>query len=315
MSCAPWPSSWGRLAPDLGAAPLSDDPESSPLSLSYLDALVLGIVEGLTEFLPVSSTGHLTITEKILDLPLDDPGVTAYTAIIQLGAILATLLYFWRDIVRLLAAWVNGLRSAEGRTHHDYQLAWAVIAGSIPVGIIGFLAKDLISGPLRSLWVVAAALIVWSGAMWLAESRHAMLERRGLQRGEGGVTLADGLLIGLVQCLSLVPGVSRSGATISAGLFRGLDRVTATRLSFFMAIPALTAAGLFEAASEKDHLKLLGIGQMGLGVVVSFVVAYASIAWLLRFVSSNKITAFVWYRVALGVVLAALLAAGVVSAT
>jgi undecaprenyl-diphosphatase len=151
--------------------------------------------------------------------------------------------------------------------------------------------------------------------MWLAESRHAMLERQGLQRGEGAVSLRDGLVIGLVQCFALIPGVSRSGATISAGLFRGLDRVTATRLSFFMAIPALTAAGLFEAAHEKSHLELLGVGQMGLGIVVSFVVAYASIAWLLRFVSTNTLRPFVYYRVALGVVLIVLLATGTMQAT
>jgi undecaprenyl-diphosphatase len=284
-------------------------------TLSYLDALVLGVVEGLTEFLPVSSTGHLTITEKALGLQVDDVGVTAYTAVIQLGAIVATFLYFWRDIVRLFLAWVNGLRSAQAREHHDYQLAWAVVVGSIPVGIVGFLAKDLISGPLRSLWVVAGALILWSAAMWLAESRHTMLERHGVDRDEGAVTLKDGLVIGLVQCLSLVPGVSRSGATISAGLFRGINRVTATNLSFFMAIPALTAAGLFEAVQERDHLKALGVGQMAVGLVVSFVVAYGSIAWLLRFVRSNRITAFVWYRVALGVVLVVLLATGAMSAT
>jgi undecaprenyl-diphosphatase len=284
-------------------------------TLSYLDALVLGVVEGLTEFLPVSSTGHLTITEKALGLKVDDVGVTAYTAVIQLGAIVATFLYFWRDIVRLFLAWANGLRSAQAREHHDYQLAWAVVVGSIPVGIVGFAAKDLISGPLRSLWVVAGALILWSAAMWLAESRHAMLERQGVDRDEGAVTLKDGLVIGLVQCLSLVPGVSRSGATISAGLFRGINRVTATNLSFFMAIPALTAAGLFEAVQERDHLKGLGLGQMAVGLVVSFVVAYGSIAWLLRFVRSNKITAFVWYRVALGIVLVGLLATGAMSAT
>jgi undecaprenyl-diphosphatase len=284
-------------------------------TLSYLDALVLGVVEGLTEFLPVSSTGHLTITEKALGLKVDDVGVTAYTAVIQLGAIVATFLYFWRDILRLFLAWVNGLRSAQAREHHDYQLAWAVVVGSIPVGIVGFLAKDLISGPLRSLWVVAAALILWSAAMWLAESRHSMLERHGVDRDEGAVTLMDGLVIGLVQCLSLVPGVSRSGATISAGLFRGINRVTATNLSFFMAIPALTAAGLFEAVQERDHLEALGVGQMAVGLVVSFVVAYGSIAWLLRFVRSNKITAFVWYRVALGIVLVVLLATGAMSAT
>lgn len=285
------------------------------MTLSYLDSLILGIVEGLTEFLPVSSTGHLTITEKLLGLTVDDPGVTAYTAVIQLGAIFATLLYFGKDIIRLLVAWASGLVSAPARQNHDYQLAWAVIVGSIPVGIVGFGAKDLISGGLRSLWVVAVALIVWSGVMWLAERRHSMLTRRGLERGEGQVTLLDGVVIGLFQCMALIPGVSRSGATISAGLFRGLDRLTATRLSFFMAIPALTAAGLYELLSQADHLKLLGVGPLILGVVVSFVVAFASIAWLLRFVSSNKITAFVWYRVALGIVLLVVLGAGWMSAT
>ena len=285
------------------------------MTLSYLDALILGIVEGLTEFLPVSSTGHLTITEKLLGLTVDDPGVTAYTAVIQLGAIVATLLYFRKDIVRLLGAWASGLTSAEARTHHDYQLAWAVIVGSIPVGIVGFVARDLISGGLRSLWVVAVALIGWSAVMWLGERRHAMLTEKGLERGEGQVTLKDGLFIGLVQCASLVSGVSRSGATISAGLFRGIDRLTATRLSFFMAIPALTAAGIFELVRESDHLRLLGVGPILLGVAVSFVVAYASIAWLLKFVSSNKITAFVWYRIALGAVLIIVLSAGWMTAT
>jgi len=283
--------------------------------LSYLDALILGVVEGLTEFLPVSSTGHLTIAEQLLGLPVDDPGVTAYTAIIQLGAIAASVIYFWRDIVRLVAAWFAGMRSAPARTHHDYQLAWAVIIGSIPIGIIGFLAKDLISGPLRSVWVIAFALIGWSVVMWLAESRYAMLERQGVQRGEGSVSMRDGLVIGLVQCFALIPGVSRSGATISAGLFRGLDRVTATRMSFFLAIPALTAAGLFEAVHEKSNLDLLGVGQMALGIVVSFVVAYATIAWLLRFVSSNTLKPFVYYRVGLGVLLIVLLATGAMSAT
>ena len=144
--------------------------------------------------------------------------------------------------------------------------------------------------------------------MWLAETRHATLVRQGAQRGEDTVTVRDGLAIGLVQCFSLVPGVSRSGATISAGLFRGIDRVTATRLSFFLAIPALTAAGLFEAATTP--LAGLGVGQMLVGVLVAFVVAYASIAWLLRFVAHHTLTAFVGYRVALGLALAVALGAG-----
>ncbi|MBK8469373.1 MAG: undecaprenyl-diphosphate phosphatase [Candidatus Phosphoribacter sp.] len=281
--------------------------------LTYVQSVILGVVEGLTEFLPVSSTGHLTIAEKMLGLQVDDPAVTAYTAIIQLGAIVATLIYFRRDIVRLAAAWFGGLTRAEARSHPDHQLAWAVIAGSLPVALMGFTLRHVIAGPLRSLWVVAGALILWSAVMWLAETRHAKLTRDGLERGESTVTLRDGLVIGLVQCLSLVPGVSRSGATISAGLFRGIDRVTATRLSFFLAIPALTAAGLFELATT--DLSALGAGQMIVGIVVAFVVAYASIAWLLKFVAGNRLTAFVLYRVALGAGLIAALGAGWITAT
>ena len=284
--------------------------------LTYLSSVVLGVVEGLTEFLPVSSTGHLTITEKLLGLQVNAPEVTAYTAIIQLGAIAATLVYFVRDIIRLAAAWGRGLAHAEARQEHDYSLAWAVIVGSIPVAVVGFALRKVIEGPLRSLWVVAAALLVWSAVMWVAETRHAKLVReRGPEgdRGESAVTVRDGLIIGLVQCFSLVPGVSRSGATISAGLFRGIDRVTATRLSFFLAIPALTAAGLYEAATT--DLSNLGKGQMAVGIVVAFVVAYASIAWLLRFVATNTLKPFVWYRVVLAVLLAGALATGLLSAT
>ncbi len=280
--------------------------------LSFADAVILGVVEGLTEFLPISSTGHLTVTEKLLGLSVDDQAVTAYTAIIQLGAIAATFLYFWRDIVKLAVAWFAGLRHRERRERHDYTLAWAVIVGSLPVMVAGLLGKSLIVGVLRSLWVVAAALLLWSVVMWLAESRHAKLDREGRVRGESTVTLADGIVIGLVQCFSLIPGVSRSGATISAGLFRAIDRVTATRLSFFLAIPALTAAGIFEAATT--NLSGLGLGQMAIGVLVAFGTAYATIAWLLRFVAHHTLIPFVWYRVVLGVLLVVSLSAGWLSA-
>ncbi|HPK11837.1 MAG TPA: undecaprenyl-diphosphate phosphatase [Phycicoccus elongatus] len=283
-------------------------------TLTYWQAVILGIVEGLTEFLPISSTGHLTLTSKLLGLRIDDPGVTAYTAVIQIGAIVATFLYFGKKIWRLLVAWVRGLTSATERGH-DYQLAWAVIAGSIPVGIVGFVLKDVISGPLRSLWVVAAALILWSAVIWWAERRHDVLAADGRQRGEGDVTIKDGLVIGLVQCASLVPGVSRSGATISAGIARGINRVVATELSFFLAIPALTAAGIFEAVGERTHMAALGVPQMAVGIVVSFVVAYASIAWLLKFVSTNSLRAFISYRVVLGAAIFVALAAGWLSST
>ncbi len=260
--------------------------------MSYLEAVILGIVEGLTEFLPVSSTGHLTIAEKLLGLPLDDPGVTAYTAVIQVGAIAAVLIYFFGDISRLAVAWFKGLVKPEYRGTFDHRMGWFVIVGSVPIGIVGLAAKDLITGPLRSLWWVGGALVAWSAVMWWAE-RHATQER-----GEKDLTLRDALVIGAVQCLALVPGVSRSGATISAGLVRGLDRVAATRMSFFLSIPALTAAGLYQL---KDVVGSdIGIGPTVVGTLVSFVVAYASVAWLLRFVAHHSIAWFVPYRVLLG---------------
>lgn len=284
-------------------------------ALSYFDSVVLGVVEGLTEFLPVSSTGHLTIAEKMLGHQVDAPEITAYTAIIQLGAIAATLIFFAKDIGRLLSAWFGGLRDPVRRDHPDYGLTWAVIVGSIPVMLIAFAAKDLIEGSLRNLWVVAIALIVWGFAMLLAEQRYAVIERHGRVRGESTVTMRDGIAIGLTQCLSLIPGVSRSGATISAGIVRGIDRVTATRLSFFLAIPALTAAGLYEAVKERSNLSDLGVGPMVVGLVVAFVVAYVSIAWLLKFVSSNTLKPFVWYRFVLGAGIIIALATGVSAST
>jgi undecaprenyl-diphosphatase len=276
-------------------------------AIGYGDSLILGIVEGLTEFLPVSSTGHLTVAESLLGKQTDDPAVTAFTVIIQFGAIVATFLYFRRDIVRLIGAWVRGLVSASGREDPDYRLAWYVIAGSVPVVIAGVLLKPLITGPLRNLWVVAAAFAAWSAVMYVAEGR-------GRQKyGEEDLTLRAALIIGVVQCAALVPGVSRSGATISAGLLQDYNRVAATRLSFFLAIPALTGASLYEL---KDvDTSVVGWGPLILGTVVSFVVAYAAIAWLLRYVARHPITIFVWYRLAAAVLLALLLAAGVVNAT
>jgi undecaprenyl-diphosphatase len=275
--------------------------------VDYLQAVILGIVEGLTEFLPVSSTGHLTITEKILGLSIDDNAVTAYTAVIQMGAILAVILYFRADILRIAVAWLRGLAKPEYRGSFDHRLGWYVIAGSIPIGIVGFLGKDVVTGQLRSLWWVGGALVVWSAVMWFAERSPSQA------RGERDLTMKDALVVGAVQCVSLVPGVSRSGATISAGLLRGLDRVTATRLSFFLSIPALLAAGLYELKDVSGSN--IGVGETLVGTAVSFVVAYASVAWLLRFVAHHSIAWFVPYRVALGLVVLGLLVGGAISAT
>jgi len=275
--------------------------------MSAFQAIVLGIVQGLTEFLPISSTGHLTIAEKMLGLEVDDPAVTGFTAVIQMGAIAAVILYFARDIWNIVRTWLLGLVKPEYRGHRDFRMGWYVIVGTIPVGVVGLAFRDVIKNDLRSLWVVAVALLGWSAVMWAAE-RSARQDR-----SEKGLNLTDALVVGLFQCVSLVPGVSRSGATISAGLFRGLDRVTATRLSFFLSIPALLAAGIFEM---KDALGGdIGVGETVVGTVVSFVVAYASIAWLLRFVAHHPITWFVPYRGVLGVLLLVLLATGGMSAT
>jgi len=270
-------------------------------------AAILGVVEGVTEFLPVSSTGHLTITEKLLDLKVDDTSVTGFTAVIQVGAILAAIVYFFRDIVRIVGGFFRGLFSAEHRGF-DYRFGWYVIVGSIPIAIVGLVGKPLITGPLRSLWVVAGGLIVWSAMMVFAESAATQ------SRDETRVTMKDAIILGLAQCIALVPGVSRSGATISVGLLRDLDRVTATRLSFFLGIPALTAAGLYEL-KDALHGDSVGVPALAVGTLVSFVVAYASIAWLLRFVVRHSIVVFVWYRVGLGVLLIVALASGWLAAT
>ena len=269
-------------------------------------SIVLGIVEGLTEFLPVSSTGHLTIAAKILGLRIDNPAITGYTAVIQVGAIAAVVLYFWGDIRRIVVAWVRGLVHREHRDEVDYRMGWYVLVGSLPIGIVGFLARDLISGPLRSLWWVAGALIIWSFVMVAAERMSSKT------RSVDNLSLRDAVVMGAVQCLALIPGVSRSGATISAGLFRGLDRVAATRIAFLLGIPALVGAGLYEL---KDAVSG-GVGATALivGTVVSFVVAYGSVAWLLRFVTGHSIEVFALYRVALGAVLIVLLATATISA-
>jgi undecaprenyl-diphosphatase len=278
--------------------------------VDYFEAVVLGVVEGVTEFLPVSSTGHLTIAEKLLGLEVDDEGVTAFTAIIQVGAILAVVMYFWSEIVAMIRGWARGIVDKDRRQDFDSRLGWYVIAGSLPIMVVGFTFKSFISGPLRSLWVVAVALIAWSAVMYLAERRATQT------RGETDLRLRDVLLIGTAQCIALVPGVSRSGATISVGLLLGVDRVTATRLSFFLSIPALTAAGIYQAATEADAVsRTIGWGPAAVGTAVSFVVAYASIAWLLRLVAKHPITVFIGYRVALGLALVVALAAGWMTAT
>ncbi|TQK50285.1 undecaprenyl-diphosphatase [Streptomyces sp. SLBN-118] len=276
-------------------------------AISVSQAAVLGVVEGVTEFLPISSTGHLKITEGLMGIPVDDTSVVGFTAVIQVGAIAAVLTYFRKDIMRILSAWGRGLVDREERYHHDYKFAWWVIYATIPIVAVGLAAKPLIEGPLASLWVVAGSLIAGSGVMWAADrmGRH--------KRGEDDTGLKDTMLVGCSQILALLfPGFSRSGATMSTALMLDLDRVAATRLSFFLGIPALTGAGLYElkdaVGAGVDTTPLL------VGTVVSFAVAYASIAWLLKFVAKHSFNAFVVYRILIGGVLFALLGTGALHA-
>lgn len=267
--------------------------------MSVLQAVILGIIEGVTEFLPISSTAHLLIAEHLMGLTTGGkagPGLIGFTAVIQVGAILAAVVYFLSDIRALLVGFAGGLVSADKRRGPEWRFALAVGIGAIPIGLVGFALRNVIKSIDGSLVTIAVGLIGFSGVMVLAERRAAQ------DRPERSLTPLDGLLIGLAQCLALVPGVSRSGATISAGLLRGLDRVSATRLSFLLGIPALIAAGAYELKDATAS----GAGGPGLvatliATVVSFVVAYGTIAFLLRLVARHSIATFVPYRVILGV--------------
>ena len=278
--------------------------------MNIFEAVLLGAVEGFTEFLPISSTGHLTILEKLLGYQIDAPDITAFTAIIQSGAVLATVIFLRKDIARIIAGWVRGVLNAEHRTDPDYKFGWAVILGSIPIGIIGLLFQDTIESTLRSLWFVAGALILWSGVMAFAD--HAATQ----VRHEEDVTWKDTLIIGTVQCLSLIPGVSRSGATMSAGLLRDLDRVTVTKLSFFLSIPALLAASVLQTVTEYDNISADngGVGWPAtiVATVVSFIVGWFAVSWLLKFIARHSYSIFIGYRLVLGSLLMVLLATNVI---
>lgn len=272
-------------------------------------AIILGVIEGITEFLPISSTGHLTIAEKMLGYSISDSSITAFTAIIQSGAVLATVVYFWKDISRVLMAWIRGLFVKKYRKNNDYKYGWAIIIGSIPIAIVGILFKDEIETVLRSLWFVAIALILWSLVMWWADKKA----KQNLH--EEDITWRDTLAVGIAQCLALIPGVSRSGATMSAGLLRNFDRVAVTKLSFFLSIPALSAAGILQIISKHSAIGAsVGWTATIIATLISFVVAYISVAWLLKFVAKHDYSVFIWYRVIVGVLLLIALATNFISA-
>ena len=277
--------------------------------MSWLQVVVLSIVQGLTEFLPISSSGHLAIVSRVFFA--GDAGAS-FTAVSQLGTEAAVLVYFFRDIVRILKAWFNGLFVRAHRDDPDYRLGWYVIIGSIPIGVLGALFKDVIRSDVRNLWVIATAMLVFSGVIAAAE--YFGKQNRHVDQ----LRASDGLLIGLAQCLALVPGVSRSGSTISAGLFLGLDRPLAARFGFLLAIPAVFASGLFSLPDAfhpvSEGMSATGL-QLAVSVVITFVIGYAAISWLLRFLANHAMYWFVGYRVVVALTLMALLATGVVAAT
>lgn len=320
-------------------------------SMTWVQALVLGLVQGLTEFLPVSSSGHLRIVSSVF---FGDDAGASFTAVTQLGTELAVLVFFGRDIARIVVVWfsevaarLRGKRgpaepevpitdqvttklpvynpgdpatmklpvvtgTADPQRDLDYRMGWYVIIGTIPIGLLGFLFKDEIRTGARNLWLVAIMLIVF--ALVIAAGEHFGRKQRPLEQ----LSTRDGIVMGLAQCLALIPGVSRSGATSTAGLFLGLERAAAVRFSFLLAIPAVTASGLF---SLPDAFEPAGEGlnasgpQLLVATVLAFFVGYASIAWLLKFVANHSFYWFVGYRIILGFVVIGLLATGAVAAT
>ena len=270
-----------------------------------LKAVVLGIIQGLTEFLPISSSAHLRIFPELFGW--GDPGA-AFTAVIQIGTELAVLIYFRKDIWRIGSAWVRSLFRPELRGGIDARMGWFIIVGSLPIVVLGVLLKDVIERDFRNLWIVGTTLIVLGVVLGVAD-------RVGrTERSLGRITLKDAVLMGAAQAMALIPGVSRSGATISMGRFLGFEREAATRFAFLLAIPAVVGAGLFELKDIPDGHNDFGWGPTVTATVVSFVVGYAAIAWLLRYVSTRSYTPFVIYRIALGAATLILLGAGVLNA-
>ena len=272
--------------------------------MDFFRAVVLGVLQGLTEFLPISSSAHLAIFPKFFGS--DDPGA-AYTAVIQIGTELAVLLYFWRDIWTIGSGWVRGVFSREARQAPEWRMGWFVIIGSIPIVILGLLLQDAIDREFRNLWVIGTTLIVLGIVLGIAE-------RVGRKTSPiENLTMKHAILLGLAQAGALVPGVSRSGATISMGLLLGYERAAATRYAFLLAIPAVVGAGIFKLKDIGGD-NTYGTGPTIVGTVVSFVVGLAVIHWLLKYVSTHSYTPFVLYRVGLGALVLILVGAGAITA-
>jgi len=292
--------------------------------VTILQAIFLGLVQGLTEFIPVSSTAHLVFAARLVNLfggadkTLQAQQTTATIAVIQLGTLLAVLIYFAGDIVNILRAfigdhiaWFSGrVDAGQPKLSKDAWLGWLVIIGSLPVGVIGLLFKKQIEGTFtKNLWVIATMMIIVGVLMMIAE----LVSKR--ERGMDRLRIGDALAVGFAQCLALIPGSSRSGSTIMGGLFSGLTRETAARFSFLLSIPAVAASGLLELKEAVTKLPHGSYGSLAVATIVSGVVGYASIWFLLRYLRTHSLSLFIVYRVIVGVAILAALAGGYVSAS
>lgn len=277
--------------------------------MNWFEAALLGLVQGLTEFLPISSSAHLRIVGEFLP-DAQDPGA-AFTAITQLGTETAVLIFFWRDIVRIVKAWAGSLTGKVPRQDPDARMGWLVILGSLPIIVLGLLFQDQIESVLRSMWIVATMLIVFGLILAVADATGT--QKRDLAH----LTYKHGMFYGLAQALALIPGVSRSGGTITAGLLMGYTREAAARYSFLLAIPAVFGSGLYQlykVVTKEGLSGPFGLPETALATVIALVVGYVIIGWFLKFVSTRSYRIFVWYRIFLGLALYLLLGFGVISA-
>lgn len=272
--------------------------------MDLIKAVILGVIQGLTEFLPISSSAHLAIFPKFFGW--NDPGA-AFTAVIQIGTELAVIIYFWKDIWFIGSGWVRGVFNKSARDSQQWRMGWFVIIGSIPIVIMGLLLQNLIDSNFRNLWVIGTMLIVLGIVLGISERigrKTAPIEN---------LTMTHAILFGLAQAGALVPGVSRSGATISMGLFLGYERVAATRYAFLLAIPAVVGAGIYKL-KDIGGSNEYGTGPTIIATIVSFVVGFAVIHWLLSYVSHKSYAPFVAWRIGLGALTLILVASGVIVA-
>lgn len=270
--------------------------------ISWFEAVVLGLVQGLTEFLPISSSAHIRVVSAFFGWP--DPGA-AFTAVVQLGTEAAVLIYFRKEIWEIIVTWTRSLWTPDLRGHHAARMGWYVIVGTIPIVVLGLLFKDSIEGAFRDLRLIGTTLIVFGLVLWFAD--HTARNKLTLQ---SHLSFPHALVYGFAQSLALIPGVSRSGGTISAGLLLGYRREEAAKYSFLLAIPAVLGAGLLELFKIGDG-ESPDWGPTILSTVISFIVGYLAVSWFLKYISTHRFTGFVIYRIALGVVIIALVSFGI----